>query len=301
MSPEPGEKKQEEVEVNEQVREYEEEVNSAFSNLESIGLTENKAVRIKLVGQEEIVYKSPRETFISKHGVEYHPEIMRDKFKGIRAPIIFSRQCVPKYSGFNTPEGMAALKRDIDAARVIASWDTHYSVLDEFAETVRGNMILRDEIFRGIPDKDVSDGVRMINLCSQGIIHRELEKQQLFDYFTKIREEDPKFLADFLDFSVRMCITTGHNRSETLFQLFRDQPNLYQGLDQAHKDFSLPYLFERDCVPNCKKLATGEWYEERKKVYKEIFDGIGMDAKKIQKTLKDAGSDREYCPGFFDK
>ena len=105
----------------------------------------------------------------------------------------------------------------------------------------------------------------------------------------------------FIDFSVRRCLTSSHEWSLSLFQLVKAFPAFYERLSQAHKDFSLPYLFERDYYG---RWAT-EKGEDRKQKYKtqysEVFSESHMNIKKIRQTLTDLENDRDYCPGFFEE
>jgi hypothetical protein len=297
-------------EENENVKLYLKDAEKAFAQIELVSLAEDGAVRIKLNDEQEIIYKSPKELFMGADYAdeklrEITDEFKRETFRGVHAPFVFSWRF--KYTDFDSLENIEILKKDLEIGYIIASQGVNPEMLDIFAGKEDKNdqdeddiFFERDGVFKTIVDRNISDNVRIINFYETTIRGGNINGKQI-DYFLKIQKENPEFMDKFIDFSVRRCLTSSHEWSLSLFQLVKAFPAFYERLSQAHKDFSLPYLFERDYYG---RWAT-EKGEDRKQKYKtqysEVFSESHMNIKKIRQTLTDLENDRDYCPGFFEE
>jgi hypothetical protein len=302
MSPEPTDKKSEE---NEKIGRYAEDAIAEFKKVESIVPTEEGAVSIKLEGQEEILYKSPRELFLGgdKAGRELYENTrkLKENFRVLNAPFVFGWKF--KFSDFETPESVAVLKKDLDIACAVASNPVAKNYLDKFAGLESAwdedKFIVRDEIFQGFPSKDVSDNLRALNFY-QGI-HIKFDKigQETLDYIAKLQKENPTLMNQFVDFSLRTCLTSTHEFGFGVFQILEEIPGLAGDLSLINRDFSLPYIFERDYYGRCADEEDEAEKDRMRKEYSRIFNALGLNADNVQQKLKDLGSERKYCAGFF--
>jgi len=305
-----GEEEKARKETEEKIGKYKEKVENAFSNLDSIELTEDRAVEIKLKDEEgPTIYKSPKE-MLATGSLEAYPDNLVDKFPGVKAPFVFSHFCDDKrhshkFNDVITPDSLDDVRKDVRIANITAAQAVHPLLLDAFAGLGRGEgtPIQRDKIFKGIPDEEIADGIRKIALFQDPIVHSTSRShlsyrfgEEEIAYFEKLLKEDPEFMNEFTDFAVRGCLTSSDKWGFGLFELLRLFPALRKNLAQDHTLYSLPVIFERDCG---FRVSQTNDKENMAREYRQVFEDIGLDLKKVQETLKELGSDRQYCPEIF--
>ena len=296
--------------ISPEARNYIETTEHDFDNLESIRLNEDGAVLIKLKSQEkEIIYKSPKELFLSGEVEALNSERKIDiiqEFPGFGAPLVLSGKSYSmKCSEINSSEKLRKfLTKDFDVGYLIASSSVNSGALDIFA-LAEGKykylepktLFLIDSILQTIKDENISDKARMFHFYFY-IRHGSLKEEHI-EYFKQIGKEKPEFMLKIIDLAIRKCLTSGHDWSFEVFRILESQPDLYNQLDQIHKDYSLPYLFERDAYLRWLHEEKG-FKDQTKEEMKKMFSDSKISLDKVRQTLKTLGSSREYCAGFFN-
>ena len=295
------------------IKRYREDAIDALQSAQ-IELTEDKSLRVILQNNKEIIFRSPKELFCSggnegEGKMEDERQMLADENARsvMGTPICLQFEDGPRWKYFTSADDRDLVKKDIQTGFVAACAGTRLECIDHFADFSEGeiddvSVSSRDLALRRIDDTEISEKLRFFALYEGAIRHPvNTREQDSFDLLRKMDAEDPDFVNKFLDFSLRKCLTSGHEWSFGLFRFLRADPKRYENLAQVHKDYSIPYLLERDYFYRMTFLEDNR-DEERKELEKEIKDNIselGLDLSSIRKRLKElTASDSGYLPGF---
>lgn len=280
-----------------------ESFNDNLEAVESFELEDDESVKIKFKEGEEITFKAPQELLYL--GPQRGEEKNEKESGEIRKKLGMKPPAFPmwnlKFSSFSTEESFAALNKDLDMGYVFASGEIHHSKLSEFLEidpTIRNDVPLYDQAIRKISDKNVSDKLRM-NYLHNELVRWSKNRDEDIRYLTEdIYKEDPAFVKNFLDFSIRTCLTSSHSWSLGLFKILKSKPDLMQELSSPHREYSLPYLLERDIYARLVQTNDDQEKSDLKKEIDDIADSLGINIDSIRKELLASPSPREYMPKF---
>lgn len=283
---------------------YFEFINDDSSKLEDLKLMADKSVSLKLKDSDEtIVFKLPSHQFIvgSAQGEREIEKQIRDissKSSLILAGDLFL-QFGLKYKDFSSEEFLGALIKELKVGYICAN---HFvSVggnLNKFigVEPENFDTASVDQAILNLPNEEVSSKLRLSFLYTSVIRGLSKEKEEK-DYLASLADSDPLLIDDLLDYSIRACLTSGHEVSICLFDFLRSKPEFYQKLNENHRNFSLPFLLERDLYNRMLNNYTSD--EAKVQLRQEIKDTIEIlhfDITAIQKRLGELGSDRKYMP-----
>jgi hypothetical protein len=289
----------------EMVSRYVEYAKKEQEKVEVLELTENKAVRIKLKGQEEVIFKSPEELFYLGGSADDKNEKdrkdIREHYGGMDRPLFVDLSL--RYEECISEECKITLKRDIDTVYAVAPGIVGLSELAYFLRlsSFKKDIAQFDEKVQEIADGEISEKLRIFYL-SERLIYTPNE--EVFSLIEDIYKENPSLISEVLDYTIRTCLGSGHNQSNGLFRFLIARPELIESLTNVHRDFSLPFLLERDLY-GMMIWNSDEGYSDRPKEYnkykmliQEVIDNFHIDIEAIRKRLAESGNPREFMSEF---
>ena len=204
----------------------------------------------------------------------------------------------PSYSQFASKESRSVLKTDIDNGYILATRTVDEELMAHFfdVDIDAGLVIDYDKKLCEIEDKDFSEKFRILYFARELVMGIRSKSLEYIERIDQLEKEDSAFIDKFFDFAVRYCLTSGHERSDGLFDLLVKRPNLKERLSKTHQDFSLPYLLERDYYRKMLIFPGNE--EEDLKKMKQIVEALNIDIEVIRKRLVESGNPREFMPEF---
>lgn len=284
------------------VREYVEDFNNSMKPLEGLELAPDKSVRIKLKGEKKvIVFKSPSELLSA--GPTYEKElkmeskineISEEKEWYVMGGNTFTKRGI-KYADISEGEPVNTLIKDLGVGYVCAIEGINMQQLDEFLglNPEKTDVISRDKVILKIENSEISQRLRLLNLYGAIIRHNSGSKK-VTNYLNKLAKDEPEFIDSFVEYSIRMCLTSSHEWSHELFNFLKSNPEFYSRISEAHREFSIPFLLERDYH---KRILDPNFDYNKKETQRELEDItkiLNIDIIAIQKRLAKSGSKRKY-------
>lgn len=281
---------------------YIKSLNEKIDKFEILELTDDRSVKIKLKGQDETIFKSPK--FIFSGGYRANLENEK-KYLSSNIDINFSVEIRDAHLKIDdlSADGINALSKELNFQFILGinqfnplnrnflnvDWSKFHKEDDVF------NIELVDKKILEISDKNISEKIR-INYLFNKIITRTSSDESL-QHLDDICEKDQLFAKDLLDFSVRQSIKSGHQSSQFLFKMLVKNPNFLTLLNDVHKNYSLPYLLERDLYSSYSntKLEAKKYYEDE---ILAIIKALNFNLSEIQKKIDESDMPHKYLPEF---